>query len=191
MINYIDYIVDCENSINMVSSPVQIAEKWNREWIQAKPTAITNYVAIASTLAQKAIDAKQTMIDNFIAVMATTRYEDRLQQYVGTDLMGNAYTGALEAITELTPQQILKMETDVVEKRGLAGQEEAVLTLFRNAPTGQVTVPADITSQGLRAMLIQGINNNQYRLSATSTAGQIYTATATYMNVTLGWPIAP
>ena len=173
----------------MVSTPSQIADKWNREWIQAKPTAILNYVAIASTLAQKAIDAKQKMIDNFVAVMATTRYEDRLQQYVGTDLMGNAYTGALEAITELTPQQILKMETDVVEKRGLAGQEDAVLQLFVNAEVGQVTTPADITTQGLKAMLIQGINNNQYRLSATSTAPQIYTAVASYMNVTLGWPI--
>ena len=174
----------------MVSTPEQIAEKWNREWIQAKPTAITNYVAVASTLAQKAIDAKQKMIDNFVAVMATTKYEDRLAQYVGTDLMGNAYRGALEAIDVLTPQQILKMESDVVEKRGLASKELAVLGRYEGAPTGQVTVPPGITEQGLLAMLIQGINANQYRLSATSTETQIYTATVPYMRDILGWPLA-
>lgn len=174
----------------MARTPEQLAEKFAREWLEAKPEAITNYVAIASTIAQRTIDSKQKMIDNFTAVMATQKFENRLRRYVGNELMGNAYSQALNGKAAITDAEKLKVQNDITLKRALGQNIDATLTLYKNAASGNVTVPPGITDVGLRTMLIQGINAEQWTLDSKSTPQAIYEATASYMQNNLGWPTA-
>ncbi len=174
----------------MVRTPAQIADKFANEWLDAKADAIINYGNVANSLAQRAINAKEKMIANFDAVMATTKFEDRLQPYVGTALMENAYTQALDAKIAITEAEKLKVEKDVTLKRALASNIVSTLEIYKtNDVQGTVTVPPNVSDQGLSAMLIQGINANQYGLSADSTPQEIYEETSVYMNTFLGWPL--
>lgn len=172
----------------MVRTPQQIAAKFEREWLESKADAILNYTAISSGLAQKTIDAKQKMITNFATVMATSKFEDRLAPYVGTALMGDAYGQALDAKTIITDAEKLKVEVDVTLKRSLAIGLDAVIVVYKaQTVSGEVTVPVGVADAGLKSMLIQGVNSNQYRLSSASTAQQTYNLTKDYMASTLGW----
>ena len=174
----------------MPPTPQEIADKFAREWIESKATAITNYSAIAGELATRAIAAKQKMIDNFATAMATTKYEDRLAIYEGNTLMQDAYTQALDAKIAITDAEKLKIQNDVALKRALRDKMPAVLQVFKNANAqGQVTVPPNITDQGLLAMLVQGINSHQFEFSLATDVNTIYTDIAPYMNTALGWPI--
>ena len=176
----------------MARTPAQLAAKFAREWLESKPDAIIGYVAVASQLAARTIASKDKMIANFTAVMATTKFEDRLQPYVGSDLMGNAYTQALAAKIVITDAEQLKVERDITLKRSLAVTIDEVIAVYvAQVDSGEVNPPAGVTNQGLRAMLIQGINANQYRLSSGSSAQETYDNTKNYMSTNLGWTVIP
>lgn len=174
----------------MPRTPEQLSEKFAREWEEAKADAITNYVAISSTLAEKTKNAKAKMIANFTAVMATTKFEDRLEPYIGSQLMGNAYTQAMTAKLAITDAEKLKVKNDIALKRAISENIDDVIVIYKAQDTAnEVTVPAGIQDKALKAMLIQGINANQYRISSASTNQQIYDLTKGYMKDTVGWPV--
>lgn len=172
-------------------TPAQAAEKFAREWLESKPTAITNYSAVANALAGRAIAAQATMITRWTAAVtgATSKWRVALQRYVGNNKMETLYTQKLNSITEITDAQKAKISASVTVKQFLRGRLDAVLTLYKNANTGQRTVPAGITDVGLRQMLMSGILNSEPDLSASSTDEQIRAATVAYMGSHYGWPL--
>lgn len=173
----------------MTRTAEELAEKFSREWLEAKGTAITNYVAISNQLASRTIAAKAKMIENFTTAMAGSKFEDRLEPYVGSALMGNAYNQALTAKTAITEAEQLKVATDITLKRTLAANIGALISFYEDqATSGEITVPPGVADQGLRAMLIQGINANQYRINSASSISDMYDNTSAYMNTNLGWP---
>ena len=172
----------------MPKTPSQIADKFEREWLEAKEGAIEGYTQVASTLAQKAIDAKQTMINNFVAVMATSKYEDRLAPYVGSNLMETAYTQAMNAKVAITDAEKLKLQRDVELKRALSANFIATIAIYKaQTEVGEVIPPVGLPDNALTPMLVQGVNANQFNLSAGSTPQAIYEATKEYMVEFLGW----
>ena len=108
-----------------MNSPITISKKWNEEWINAKPTAILNYVSVASSLAKLLIDSKSKMVSNWRKVMATSQYEDQLQPYINNNKMGDNYTGKLNQKRSMTESQIIKFENYIF-------LEKNTMTLIQN-----------------------------------------------------------
>ena len=109
---------DTQITVNSKSSS-NIADKFEREWLQSKPTAITGYSDVANTLAQKAINNKQKMITNFLTVMATSKYEDSLRKYVGNNLLADLYNQGVTAKTSFTDTQKQKFQRSLLDQRNV------------------------------------------------------------------------
>ena len=172
----------------MTISPADAAQKFNDGWINAKPRAISNYVAVASTLASKAIAQKTKLLTNFAKSVNDGIWERNLAQYAGNDLMGNAYTEKLNAIDALTPSELLKVENSVALKQYFESKLPDVLALYKAANSTERTVPTGITDVALNMMLMGGIIHFERVLTLASTPAAIYTATAPFMGTHYGWP---
>ena len=107
-------------------SVTTISRKWNEEWINAKPTAILNYVSVASSLAGLLIESKTKMISNWRKVMATSQYEDQLQPYIDNNKMGDNYTAKLNQKTSMTDSQLIKFKNYII-------LEKDTMTMIQNA----------------------------------------------------------
>ena len=171
-------------------TPAEAAEKFAREWLQAKPTAIANYAAVASTLAQAAINQKAALLTNFAAAVNNGSWERGLQKYVGNNRLENLYTEKLNSITAITDAEKLKIENSVELKQYLESQLAGVLAIFKAASSGERTVPAGLTDVGLRSMLMSGILSFEEQFTLSSTAQQIYDLVDDYMGSHYGWPNA-
>ena len=171
-------------------TPQEAAEKFAREWLQSKPTAIANYAAVASTLASKAIAQQATLLANFTTAVQNGSWAAGLRKYAGNDRMEQLYTEKLNSITAITDAEKLKIENSVELKQYLETQLTAVLAIFKAAASGERTVPAGLTDVGLRSMLMGGILSFEESFTLSSTAQEIYDQVDDYMGSHYGWPNA-
>ena len=103
-----------------------IPDKFEREWLDTKPTAIINYSEIANTLAGKIVASKSKMIQNFLTAISLGKYEKGLNDYIGNDLMGNAFRDGMNAKTKMTDSEKTKIYKGVIRLRELTQLMEHV-----------------------------------------------------------------
>ena len=96
---------------------MSVSIKHEREWLESKPEAITNFAEIANTLADKLIINKQKMIDNFVSVMATSKYENSLSKYRGNNLLSDLYRQGMNNKTSMTQTTKNKIRDQVSSSR--------------------------------------------------------------------------
>ena len=172
----------------MTITPQDAADKFAAGWIAAKPRAIAQYAAVASTLAQKAIDNQTKLLTNFTKAVQDGKWADGLRKYVGNKKMENLYTDKLNSITTITAAEKMKIEASVQLKQYLQNQLAAVIVIFKAAQTGAVGVPTGISDVGLKQLIMSGIISQESALSSSSTPQAIYAACSAYMGTHYGFP---
>lgn len=168
-------------------TPQELAEKQAREWLLAKPRAIVNYGAVASQLAGKAIAKQADLLANFTAAVNNGKWAAQLSKYRDNDLMRDAYTEKMEAIESITEFAKGKTANSITVKRHLATLLPAVLTLFKDAATGEVTIPIASSDVGNRSLIMAGLDSFEKTFTSTTTPAQAYEAVSPYMTSQFGW----
>ena len=125
-------------------------DKFEREWLQAKPQAITNYNAVASTLAAKSSRRIRAMRDFCIEAIQSGKWEQKLSKYVGNDLMANAYKQKLDNITVITQASKERVANTVDKKQQLMSRVGEYLDAYRTSSFYYVRFPSGVTEKGLR-----------------------------------------
>ena len=172
-----------------MATPQEIAQKFQREWLESKNAAKTRYRAASSTIAQSIINQKETMIANYTKSLNEGRLERGLAKYIGNTKLADAYDAQLDSITSLSSEKLLKIEEDVSEKRSLAGKIADVIQALKDADSGERTVPAGLSDPVLRSIVNTAIISNQDILTSESTTSQVLTAIETTLT-TYGFPLA-
>lgn len=170
-----------------MASPQDIAEKQAREWLLAKPRAILGYSAVASTLAGKAIAQQAKLLENFTTAINNGKWAAQLRKYEGNDLMANAYSEKMESIEGITDFAKGKTVNSITTKRHLATLLDAVLLLFTNAGSGEITIPIASSNVGNRAVIMAGLDAFEKTFTSTTTPGAAHTAISPYMGTQFGW----
>lgn len=173
-------------------TPDDGGEKWADSWILAKSRTIKNYVATSSTYATKAIAKQAAALAAVTAAFGPNgTWVQGLRKYENNNLMGDAFTEKMNAITSLPDVDKQKVINSITKKQYFKAQLATVLGLFKAAASGAVTVPVGITDRGLNSMLMAGISSQEAVLSTGSNAAAIYAAVDTYMKDNYGWPVKP
>lgn len=174
-----------------MASPQEIADKQAREWLLAKPRAIVGYSAVASQLAGRAIAQQGKLLQNFTDAVNNGKWAAQLRKYDGNDLMATAYTEKMESIEGITEFAKTKTVNSITVKRHLASLLDQVLTLFTNAPSGEITIPIASSTVGNRAVIMASLDAFEKTFTSTTTPTEAHTSISAYMGTQFGWVVKP
>lgn len=174
-----------------MASPQDIADKQAREWLLAKDRAIIAYSGVASQLADKAIAKQADLLSNFTAAITSGKWAAQLRKYAGNNLMAEAYTEKMNSITGITEFAKTKTVNSITVKRHLSSILDAVLTLFKNVPTGEITIPIASSDVGNKALIMAGLDSFEKTFTSITTPSEALTAISPYMGTQFGWVVKP
>ena len=167
------------------------ADKFEREWLLAKPEAVKNYAAVSADLATASIRRIRALLQFWQEAITSGKWANRLSKYEGNDLMATAYRQKLESITFITDASKQKVANTVEKKQTLMSRVNDVLEAYRTSSFFYIRFPSNVTETGLRNMVGLAIMNQLKVLEQTYSD----IAIAFFIQETLinhfGWPFNP